>query len=59
MLFAGVLSHLNLLEVQARSRKVQPQQQQQSRVKELKVKVEELKQQRDLMRAEIQTHQVR
>ncbi|XP_044230295.1 centromere protein O [Thunnus albacares] len=52
----GVLSHLSLLEVQARSRKAQPRQQQ-SRVKELKVKVEELIMQRDQLRAEIQTHQ--
>ncbi|KAM7403492.1 hypothetical protein PAMA_004108 [Pampus argenteus] len=52
----GVLGHLSLLEVQARSLKTQPQQQQ-SRVKELKVKVEELITQRDQLRAEIQTHQ--
>ncbi|KAM6917736.1 centromere protein O [Lycodopsis pacificus] len=50
----GVLSHLSLLEVQARSRKTQPQQP--SRVKELKAKVEALLTQRDQLRAEIETH---
>ncbi|CAK6974078.1 centromere protein O [Scomber scombrus] len=60
----GVLSQLGLLEVQARSRRAQPQQQpqqqqqqQQSHVKELKVKVEQLILQRDQLRAEIQAHQ--
>ncbi|XP_070777105.1 centromere protein O [Enoplosus armatus] len=54
----GVLSHLNLLEVQARSRKTKPQQQQQqqSRAKELEAKVEALKIQRDQLKAEIDTH---
>ncbi|XP_030574931.1 centromere protein O [Archocentrus centrarchus] len=59
----GVLSHLSLLEVQARSRKGQPQQQsrvkepqQQSRVKELKAKVEALRIQREQLRAQIQIH---
>ncbi|XP_053191879.1 centromere protein O [Scomber japonicus] len=52
----GVLSQLGLLEVQARSRRAQPQQQQ-SHVKELKVKVEQLILQRDQLRAEIQAHQ--
>ncbi|XP_028250438.1 centromere protein O [Parambassis ranga] len=51
----GVLSHLNLLKVQARGLKAQPQQQQ-SRVKELKAKVEALKMQREQLKAEIQTH---
>ncbi|KAM6969428.1 centromere protein O [Tautogolabrus adspersus] len=50
----GVLSHLSLLEVQARSRKSRPQQP--SRVKELKAKVEALRIQRDQLRAEIETH---
>lgn len=50
----GVLSHLSLLEVQARSRKHQHQQP--SRVKELKAKVEALRRQRDQLRAEIETH---
>ncbi|XP_023141266.2 centromere protein O isoform X1 [Amphiprion ocellaris] len=52
---AGVLSHLSLLEVQARSRRTQPQQQ--SRVKELKAKVEALKVQKQQLEAEIETHQ--
>ncbi|XP_030247297.1 centromere protein O isoform X1 [Sparus aurata] len=51
---AGVLSQLSLLEVKARSRKTQPQQQ--SRVKELKAKVEALRAQRDQLKAEIETH---
>ncbi|XP_069567805.1 centromere protein O [Brachyistius frenatus] len=50
----GVLSHLSLLEVQARSRKTQPEQQ--SRVVELKAKVEALMVQRDKLRAETETH---
>ncbi|XP_017277098.1 centromere protein O isoform X2 [Kryptolebias marmoratus] len=50
---AGVLSHLSLLEVQARSRGGPPQQQ--SRVKELKAKVEALKAQREQLKVEIQT----
>lgn len=50
----GVLSHLSLLEVQARSHKTQPQQQ--SRVKELKAKVEALRIQREQLKAEIETH---
>ncbi|XP_034531448.1 centromere protein O [Notolabrus celidotus] len=50
----GVLSHLSLLEVQARSRKTRPQQS--SRIKELKAKVEALRIQRDQLRAEIETH---
>ncbi|XP_074465774.1 centromere protein O [Sebastes fasciatus] len=50
----GVLSHLSLLEVQARSRKAQPQQP--SRVKELKAKAEALMTQRDQLKAEIETH---
>ncbi|XP_038584291.1 centromere protein O-like [Micropterus salmoides] len=50
----GVLSHLSLLEVQARSRKTQPQQS--SRAKELKARREALMTQRDQLRAEIQTH---
>lgn len=58
LLFSGVLSQLGLLEVQARSRRAQPQQQP-SHVKELKVKVEQLILQRDQLRAEIQAHQVR
>ncbi|KAM3594342.1 uncharacterized protein V6R79_006138 [Siganus canaliculatus] len=52
---AGVLGHLSLLEVQARSRKSQPQQQ--SRVKGLKAEVEALKVQRDRLKAEIEMHQ--
>lgn len=56
-LFEGVLSHLSVLEVLARSRKSQPQQQ--SRVKELKAKAAALMLQRDQLKAEIQTHQVR
>ncbi|XP_018537266.1 centromere protein O [Lates calcarifer] len=51
----GVLSHLSLLEVQARSRKTQPQQR--SRVKELKAEAEALMIQRDKLKAEIQTHE--
>ncbi|XP_026195256.1 centromere protein O [Anabas testudineus] len=51
----GVLSHLNLLEVLARSRKSQPQQH--SRVNELKAKAAALMKQRDQLKAEIQTHQ--
>ncbi|XP_005736739.1 centromere protein O isoform X3 [Pundamilia nyererei] len=51
----GVLSHLSLLEVKARSRKTQLQQQ--SRVMELKAKVEALKTQREQLKAQIQTHQ--
>ncbi|XP_070835609.1 centromere protein O [Chaetodon trifascialis] len=50
----GVLSHLSVLEVQARSRKTQPQQQ--SRVKELKAKAEALRIQREQLKAEIETH---
>ncbi|XP_041809429.1 centromere protein O [Chelmon rostratus] len=50
----GVLGHLGLLEVQARSRKTQPQQR--SRVKELKAKVEALRIQRDQLKAEMETH---
>ncbi|XP_008289451.1 centromere protein O isoform X2 [Stegastes partitus] len=50
-----VLSHLSLLEVQARSRRSRPQQQ--SRVTELKAKVEALKVQKEQLEAEIQTHQ--
>lgn len=49
----GVLSHLSLLEAQARSRKPGAQ----SRVTQMKVKVEELKKQRDRLRAEIEVHQ--
>nr|XP_046268816.1 centromere protein O [Scatophagus argus] len=48
----GVLSHLGRLEAQARSRKTQ----QQGRVKELKAKAEELRMQRDRLKAEIETH---
>nr|XP_033499259.1 centromere protein O [Epinephelus lanceolatus] len=48
----GVLSHLSLLEVQARSRKTQ----QPSRVKELRAKAEALMVQRDQLKAEIETH---
>ncbi|XP_054469951.1 centromere protein O [Anoplopoma fimbria] len=51
----GVLSHLSLLEVQARSRKTQPQRP--SQLKELKAKVEALMTQRDQLRAETETHQ--
>uniref|UniRef100_A0A3B5LAR9 Centromere protein O n=1 Tax=Xiphophorus couchianus TaxID=32473 RepID=A0A3B5LAR9_9TELE len=47
----GVLSHLSLLEVQARSRGSQVPQQP-SRVKELKAKVEALTSQRDQLKAE-------
>ncbi|XP_059209192.1 centromere protein O [Centropristis striata] len=50
----GVLSHLSLLEVQARSRKCQPQQP--SRVKELKAKAEALRVQKEQLKAEIETH---
>uniref|UniRef100_UPI0037E9400C centromere protein O n=1 Tax=Semicossyphus pulcher TaxID=241346 RepID=UPI0037E9400C len=50
----GVLSHLSLLEVQARSRKTRPEQP--SRVKELKAKVEALRIQREQLKAEIETH---
>ncbi|XP_034418601.1 centromere protein O [Cyclopterus lumpus] len=50
----GVLSHLSLLEVQARSRKTQPKQP--SRVQELKAKAEALTRQRDQLRAEVETH---
>ncbi|XP_032356765.1 centromere protein O [Etheostoma spectabile] len=50
----GVLSHLSLLEVQARSRK--SERQQPSRVKELKAKAEALRTQRDQLKAEIETH---
>lgn len=46
-----------MLEIRARSCKSQPQQQ--SRVKELKAKVAALVMQRDQLKAEIQTHQVR
>lgn len=53
---AGVLGHLSLLEVQARSRKTRPQQQ--SRAKELKAKVDALTIQRDQLKAEIETHEV-
>lgn len=55
-LSSGVLSHLSLLEVKARSRKTQLQQH--SRVMELKAKVEALKTQREQLKAQIQTHQV-
>ncbi|KAM4724570.1 centromere protein O [Anableps anableps] len=51
----GVLSHLSLLEVQARSWGSQVPQQP-SRVKELKAKVEALTSQRDQLKAEIQIH---
>ncbi|XP_007561873.1 centromere protein O isoform X1 [Poecilia formosa] len=51
----GVLSHLSLLEVQARSRGSQVPQQP-SRVKELKAKVEALTSQRDQLKAELQIH---
>ncbi|XP_044022696.1 centromere protein O [Siniperca chuatsi] len=50
----GVLSQLSLLEVQARSRKTQPQQQ--SRARELKAKREALTIQRDQLKAQIETH---
>ncbi|XP_035530165.1 centromere protein O isoform X2 [Morone saxatilis] len=50
----GVLSHLSRLEVQARSKKSQPQQR--SRVEALKAKVEALRLQRDQLKAEIETH---
>lgn len=53
---AGVQGHLSLLEVQARSRKTRPQQQ--SRVEELKAKVDALTIQRDRLKAEIETHEV-
>ncbi|CAG5866733.1 unnamed protein product [Menidia menidia] len=49
----GVLSHLSLLEVQARSCRSSHQQ---SHVRELKAKVEALTAQRDQLKAEIQTH---
>ncbi|KAM4543029.1 centromere protein O [Odontesthes bonariensis] len=49
----GVLSHLSLLEVQARIRGSRPQQ---SQVKELKAKVEALTVQRDQLKAEKQAH---
>ncbi|KAF7657998.1 hypothetical protein LDENG_00019370 [Lucifuga dentata] len=52
----GVLSQLSLLEVQARSRKVESQQQ--SRVKELKAEIEALTVQRDQLKAERETHKV-
>uniref|UniRef100_A0A3Q3WVB2 Centromere protein O n=1 Tax=Mola mola TaxID=94237 RepID=A0A3Q3WVB2_MOLML len=48
----GVLSHLNLLEEEERSRKTR----QQSRVKELKAEAEALRVQRDQLMAEIETH---
>ncbi|XP_014832336.1 PREDICTED: centromere protein O-like isoform X2 [Poecilia mexicana] len=51
----GVLCHLSLLEVQARSRGSQVPQQP-SRVKELKAKVEALTSQRDQLKAELQIH---
>ncbi len=54
---AGVLGHLSLLEVQARSRKTQPQQR--SRVMELKAKAEALRMQRDQLKAQIEMHKVR
>lgn len=50
----GVLSHLSLLEVKARSFKTRHQQP--SHVKELKAKVEALRIQRNQLRAEIETH---
>uniref|UniRef100_A0A3Q3EEL8 Centromere protein O n=1 Tax=Labrus bergylta TaxID=56723 RepID=A0A3Q3EEL8_9LABR len=56
LLSSGVLSHLSLLEVQARSRKSRLQQP--SRVKELKAKVEALRVQRDQLTAEIDTHKM-
>ncbi|KAM9355883.1 centromere protein O isoform 2-T2 [Pholidichthys leucotaenia] len=52
----GVLSHLCLLEVQARSRRNQTQQQQQSRVKELKAQLEALIVRKERLKAEIQAH---
>ncbi|PWA29509.1 hypothetical protein CCH79_00007940 [Gambusia affinis] len=51
----GVLSHLSLLEVQARSRGSRVPQQP-SRVKELKAKIEALTSQRDQLKAELQLH---
>lgn len=51
----GVLNHLSLLEAQVRSRRTHPEQP--SRVKELKAKVEELKRQRDRLKAEIEVNQ--
>lgn len=50
---ADVLSHLSHLEVQARCRRDQP-----SRVKELRAEVAALRAQRDLLKAEIETHKV-
>lgn len=50
----GVLSHLSVLEVKARSRKTRHQEP--SHVKELKAKVEALKIRRNQLRAEIETH---
>ncbi|XP_074548393.1 centromere protein O [Halichoeres trimaculatus] len=50
----GVLSHLSLLEVKARSRKTRHQQP--SQIKELKAKVEALRIQRNQLRAQIETH---
>uniref|UniRef100_A0A3B3Z8J5 Centromere protein O n=1 Tax=Periophthalmus magnuspinnatus TaxID=409849 RepID=A0A3B3Z8J5_9GOBI len=53
--FVGVLSRLSFLEAQSKQKTgAQPQ----SRVQELKTKVEELKKQRDRLRAEIFVHQV-
>lgn len=50
----GVLSHLSLLEVQARSRKTQTEQP--SHVKELRAKAEALMVQREQLKAKIETH---
>lgn len=51
----GVLSRLTFLEAQAKSRKTVALQQ--SRATQLKAKVEELKKQRDRLKAEIEVHQ--
>lgn len=53
-LFSGVLGHLSVLEDQARKRKIP----QQSRLKELKGKVEALKMQRDHLMVELEIHKV-
>ncbi|XP_071380558.1 centromere protein O isoform X1 [Centroberyx affinis] len=51
----GVLSHLSLLEVQARNRNAKPPQQQ-NRLKELKATMEALVIQRDQLKANIEAH---
>lgn len=57
LLFAGVLSHLSLLEAKTRSLGSQPQQL--KRVEELKAKVKALRAQRDQLKTELQRHKVR